>query len=126
MRKTHYFLLLLITSLNLGYATQAAAANRPTVTWTKSASTAEEDSAAKAVVINNLKDPESVRFGEIWALDGTNGERTICGYVNAKNSYGGYTGMKVFNVLDEHTALIEGSGQLGDLVSMICTPRTVN
>lgn len=125
MRKTHYFLLLLITSLNLGCATQAAAANRPAVTWTKSASTAEEDSAAKAAAINNLIDPESVRFGEIWALDGTNGERTICGYVNAKNSFGGYTGMKVFTLLED-MVLVEDSGPLGHMVPMICTPRTVN
>jgi len=124
MRKPHYFLLLLITSLNFGCATQTVESNRPVVTWTKSVSTAEEESAAKAAVINKLKDPESARFGETWAMDGTNGNRNICGYVNAKNSYGGYTGMKVFHK-SESTVLIESSDVLGALVPKLCTPRIV-
>lgn len=47
--------------------------------------------AVEAAVRQSLKDPESARFGDITAgrsADGT----TVCGQVNAKNSYGGYTG----------------------------------
>lgn len=43
-----------------------------------------------------LKDPDSARFGEFKAGRDGKGEITVCGYVNAKNSYGGYTGQKPF------------------------------
>lgn len=40
-----------------------------------------------------LKDPASALFEDVRAADGTSG---VCGRVNAKNSYGGYTGFKLF------------------------------
>jgi hypothetical protein len=39
-----------------------------------------------------LKDPESARFGHIAAGRDSEGNIFVCGLVNAKNSYGGYTG----------------------------------
>lgn len=40
-----------------------------------------------------LKDPGSAQFGEMSAvIDG--GMITVCGFVNAKNSFGGFTGQK--------------------------------
>lgn len=42
-----------------------------------------------------LKDPESARFGAIKAGRAPDGV-TVCGQVNAKNSFGGYTGMETF------------------------------
>ncbi|HNN66546.1 MAG TPA: hypothetical protein PKM19_10025 [Pseudomonadales bacterium] len=124
MKRVNYIVISLLAFLSVGCASHSPSANRPAVTWTKSVATAEEQSTAKAAVINQLKDPESARFGEIWAMDGTNGRRHICGYVNAKNGYGGYTGMKVFN-LSNNVVLVDGSGSLGALVPSICTPRTV-
>lgn len=50
--------------------------------------------AAKAAVTSRLKDPESVRFGRTWA--GGDSMLVGCGYVNAKNSFGGYTGEELF------------------------------
>ena len=51
----------------------------------------------KAAVQKDLKDPESARFGEIKAgfPPGQN-HPTVCGLVNAKNSFGGYVGMRYF------------------------------
>jgi len=43
-----------------------------------------------------LKDPESARFGSIVAGTDTKGVVIACGWVNAKNSFGGYTGEKPF------------------------------
>jgi len=40
-----------------------------------------------------LKDPDSARFGRIFQGRGIVGMITVCGEVNAKNGYGGYTGM---------------------------------
>lgn len=51
-----------------------------------------EFSAAKAFVAASMKDPDSVRFGQLSHGKG----KSICGLVNAKNGYGGYTGMEPF------------------------------
>lgn len=64
----------------------------------KAARRAEDDkkyaaiAAAKKAVIARLKDPDSAKFGKVvYRPDGV-----VCGYVNAKNSFGGYTGEKAF------------------------------
>jgi len=44
-----------------------------------------------------LKDPESARFGNIKAGQRSNGDVVVCGWVNAKNGFGGYSGMEPFN-----------------------------
>ncbi len=45
----------------------------------------------------SLKDPDSAKFGPKFSASSSGGEAiTVCGLVNAKNSYGGYTGMKPF------------------------------
>ena len=40
----------------------------------------------------SMKDPGSARFGQIAAAQAADGIITVCGWVNGKNSYGGYTG----------------------------------
>jgi hypothetical protein len=56
-----------------------------------------------------LKDPESARFGTMNALDHKNGEIEICGWVNAKNGYGGYTGetpfIAIYSIKTGHAVL---------------------
>jgi hypothetical protein len=45
-----------------------------------------------------LKEPGSARFGAIGASrDTTSGLIYVCGFVNAKNSFGGFTGMQPFS-----------------------------
>ncbi|MDO1476496.1 hypothetical protein [Comamonas thiooxydans] len=114
-------------ALAMSYATQSVAqsAPKPAVTWTKDVATEAEIDDAKKTVISQLKDPESARFGEIFALSGTNGKRSVCGYINAKNSYGGYTGDKMFSIISSGSVVIQGSGPLGGLLPGICLPRTV-
>ena len=59
---------------------------------------AAQTSAIKSAVTAKLKDPGSVQFGTILAGREVNGRAiTVCGLVNAKNSYGGYTGMTPFS-----------------------------
>lgn len=57
---------------------------------------------AKLVIKGMLKDPESAIFSDlITTLAPDNkGFIGICGQVNAKNSYGGYTGNKPFAVIN--------------------------
>ena len=56
-----------------------------------------ETKAVKDGVSEQLKDPTSPLFGKVKAARMTlNDSVYVCGYVNAKNSYGGYTGSKPF------------------------------
>jgi len=46
---------------------------------------------------NSLKDPDSARFYGIYSVQKPGQPRpSVCGFVNAKNSYGGYTGKTMF------------------------------
>src|SRR5690606_39009213 len=66
-------------------------------------------SAAKAAVVAQLKDPDSVQFRDL--VVGTKSGR-VCGEFNAKNSFGAYVGYKWFE-WDETT----GEVQVLDLVA---------
>ena len=46
---------------------------------------------AQTFIIDNAKDPTSVQWGTIWVFN-----RQVCGFLNAKNSFGGYTGYRRF------------------------------
>ncbi|WP_164881673.1 hypothetical protein [Paenirhodobacter populi] len=43
-------------------------------------------------VTRSMKDPDSARFGNIAAAKSGQGAVIVCGFVNGKNSFGGYTG----------------------------------
>lgn len=58
--------------------------------------TNDQRAAVEQGVRKGLKDPESARFGDMFATRDAQGVVTVCGYVNAKNSFGGYGGMKPF------------------------------
>ncbi|MBX3580787.1 MAG: hypothetical protein KF810_02675 [Rhizobiaceae bacterium] len=59
--------------------------------------TAEDIAAVKRDLAASMKDPESARFGEtMMASPGGAGLINVCGTVNGKNSFGGYTGSKPF------------------------------
>lgn len=49
-------------------------------------------------VIAKLKDPNSAKFGPLIAGKDKDGSLVACGTVNAKNSFGGYTGMMPYQV----------------------------
>ena len=50
---------------------------------------------AQDSVRENLRDPDSAKFKDV-ELFRKNGLMYVCGEVNAKNAYGGYTGFKKF------------------------------
>ena len=53
-----------------------------------------DEAAIRAGVKRGLKDPDSARFGQMRAGIDAKGSTVVCLMVNAKNSYGGYTGEK--------------------------------
>lgn len=58
--------------------------------------TASQKAAVEDGLRAVLKDPESARFGSYAAGVSADGVITVCGSVNAKNSFGGYTGKKPY------------------------------
>lgn len=57
---------------------------------------AQQQKQVREGTAKRLKDPEAARFGKLSATRGKDGSLTVCGYVNGKNSYGGYTGYSPF------------------------------
>jgi hypothetical protein len=51
---------------------------------------------AERAVRGSLRDPDSASFGSLFEGRGIVGRVTICGEVNSKNGFGGYTGMTPF------------------------------
>ncbi len=51
---------------------------------------------ARKAIVRTLKDPGSAKFGRLFQGRGMSGNETVCGEVNAKNGFGGYTGMTPF------------------------------
>jgi hypothetical protein len=70
-------------------------------------------------VRERLKDPESARFGTLVGGRDRKGIFSACGWVNAKNSVGGYTGIMPFagimiEVSKKRVFQIVGMGDGGD------------
>lgn len=57
-----------------------------------------EVSTVSSNIADLMKDPDSAKFRNWSGYSLSNGDRVICGQVNAKNSYGAYTGYEVFYV----------------------------
>lgn len=55
---------------------------------------------AKASISYDMKDPESSKFRDIKINKTRGGADILCGQVNAKNSYGAYTGFTDFYYLN--------------------------
>lgn len=75
--------------------------------------------AAKRAVTNSLKDPNSAEFKNVYA-NYTDGYGVVaCGYVNAKNSFGGYTGYKAF-VSSGQSVIMEGQDDIKSAWAAAC------
>ena len=64
--------------------------------------TTDELKVIATKVANSLKDPDSAKISDVRVSAGET--RFACGMVNAKNSYGGYTGKRPF------MGLLDGKG----------------
>lgn len=55
-----------------------------------------EMAAAEDAIRRELRDPESAIFRDVMAGQGPGGPLVVCGYVNARNGFGGYVGEEIF------------------------------
>ncbi|MCB1514360.1 MAG: hypothetical protein H6876_09960 [Hyphomicrobiaceae bacterium] len=62
--------------------------------------TSQQSAAVQSAVSSQLKDPESARYTDFRArkviMPGGKVAYQVCGYVNSKNSFGGYVGKTPF------------------------------
>ena len=84
---------------------------------------------AQQSVKARLRDPDSVRWGEIYFSRGSLGAPAVCGSVNSKNGFGGYSGEHQFiSVNRQHTYFPEDvkPGEWPDLWNQLCaSPNAV-
>lgn len=73
---------------------------------------------AMDMVRNKLKDPQSARFSRITYQKHTN---VICGYVNAKNSYGGYIGDRRFVIVNGYVNILDGTSTVNEYFATMCS-----
>lgn len=71
---------------------------------------------AKNTVSRGLKDPDSVQFRDIRKVKNSKGIISICGDMNAKNSYGGYVGYTAFSYSQGISTIIAKDSELPDLI----------
>lgn len=69
-------------------------ANKERIERIKSGDTKDFVASTKQVVTRNYKDPASAQWRDLFLAKSDT--PTLCGEVNGKNSYGGYTGFKRF------------------------------
>lgn len=78
----------------------------------------------KALVSRQLKDPESASFDGLVPH-----KNALCGYVNAKNSFGGYTGFSRFvSLVNRDVVMIEDSSNKSEFEMMwdiFCSAKDV-
>ena len=70
-----------------------------------------------------LKDPDSAKFSGligVRSIAAPPDKYSICGKVNAKNSYGGYTGFTRFAVLDSSVILADSTRFNREMVEIAC------
>ena len=95
-------------------------------TSTPTTLTAADTKAIHEGIRKALKDPDSARYGTMTASVNEKGSVTVCGFVNAKNSFGGYTGEKPFvGILSRNLGLFSiigmGGGESDDFaVRHVC------
>lgn len=86
------------------------------------------ENMARAAVRDGLKDPQSAQFSGLFTFM-VSGVRHTCGYVNAKNSYGGYTGKQAFAVLSSNAEVDYVATEENSSISIVmplCDPAEAN
>lgn len=96
MSKIAYAIFAAGIAITLGGCVTTERQTRLTVDHIKLSSS--QNHAIKTGVLQSLKDPSSAMFGPIVASrEPTKPNKTyVCGTVNARNSFGGYAGAKMF------------------------------
>lgn len=84
--------------------------------------------AAESAVRAGLRDPDSARFSQVWTVKAAPSGLTVCGYVNARNGFNGYSGPQRFYVYpgSAQAIILEDGGKYDGMwvVSGCTAPHT--
>lgn len=80
----------------------------------------------KSAVGDQLKDPMSAIYSGVERVPRADGAKVACGWVNAKNSFGGYSGKQRFAAINYHSdlPLVTLGEQQGAAIEKTCAPQT--
>lgn len=109
-----------VGTVGLGLLLQIAPAAAAGVEYQLSA---DEIAMVQADIRMQLKDPDSAKFGGMAAARQRNNTVTVCGWVNAKNSFGGFTGFLPyrgeFSLLEKRFYLFAAGGLDSDVYDIV-------
>lgn len=93
---------------------------KPEPVWyTKESLTEDLQNSIMLQVSQNMKDPDSVKIRNLSAgRNEKTKELLVCGEVNAKNAYGGYTGFRGFYIRDEEVVIPGGELEELELIAV--------
>lgn len=82
---------------------------------------------ARQALDARLKDPASAKYASVFGYEQASGAYIFCGTVNAKNSYGGYSGTEHFVAGPGMAALASDGKEFSGIWREMCVgkPRTV-
>lgn len=121
------FAVLIVAACNQTTATAPAAAPTPNPVISYAPAelrdlTADEKQALGASLAKGLKDPESARFTWLKVPRNAGDSFDYCAMVNAKNSYGGYTGSKPFMAV----VLVKNGKIVGGVLGLVGSDKFAN
>ena len=76
---------------------------------------------SKQKMETELRDPESAKYQEVYAHSFGDSAYVFCGRVNAKNGFGGYTGVERFVAASTVVALERSMIAFNEIWQMYCT-----
>lgn len=118
-------LALILTGCTESFADRVAKAKKSGAAHPQIEMSSFETSIVEDAISSRLKDPSSAQFGAMAAALQTDGSVIVCGLVNAKNSFGGYTGNQpYFGTLGENWFVPTSLGENSDPTSKF-NPRFV-
>jgi hypothetical protein len=79
---------------------------------------------AKDRIVPLLRDPESAKFGEDFIFTNEGLTPLVCGEVNAKNAFGGYTGLQTFMIWQDQLHIASTEEESAALA--VCCMMVVN
>lgn len=128
--KNLFVILVLVTGCILPSGAFAFWSKSP-VRWTLDTITEEERRTTFKIVKDTLAHPDDAKFtGDFWAVQGSQGHRFICGFVDARgtDTYS-YTGRDMFAIFvssnNINSIVFHATGDLKPLVLNICRDRII-
>lgn len=89
--------------------------------WYRVEATPAQEKFAKETISREMKDPSSTQLRDVYATSRGLGDDTVCGEVNAKNSFGAYVGFRSFVVNSDGSYYVSEPGTaMASFPELVC------